>query len=208
MIEVAEYNNETAYYPPIQNPTEEVLCMLCDHLNGKLNKSFKTGHALNECHRCHECYKWDDDETNHSTRCTAKEEANGEHKVKRTERKEKKEIAKCKFWKKGKKGSCKYGDLCTFRHSDDQKARSAKVESGNITCNRCGEFGHHIKDCPPCGKCGNKYHKDENCFKCTGCEQWGHFKKNCTNAVCKECGDAHFSSYCPYMKKTQKRSSK
>ena len=193
-------------------PESQNMCMLCDHLNGKFDFSFRSNHTLDDCKRCHECYEWNfhdplckivmeakDAKAKEEEKIKNKKDENDEE-ARNEERKEerwKKEVAICKFWKNGQ---CKHGDFCSFRHSHDPLARSAKVESGNITCNRCGEFGHHIKNCPPCAKCGGKFHNEKSCKQCKQCEKWGHLEKNCN--TCRECGDHdHFTSSCPYMKR-------
>ena len=169
-------------------------CMLCAHLSKGMGL-FETDHSLDDCHRCPDCHGWDAERTSeqHSKFCLA-------YKQKGVSRKPAPfglpEVELCKFWKNGQ---CKFGLKCRYRHSEFSTARSAREESGNITCHECGVFGHHQRDCiAPCEKCDSEDHRTSKCIKCYGCQKWGHAKRECT--LCGNCRDNHTTRECPYMK--------
>jgi hypothetical protein len=171
---------------------EGPFCLLCDQLGGTKGH-YKTDHESGDCRRCESCKRWQKDGNleAHTAACRDGKIQQGSRK--KAPRLQKKALL-CKFFHQYK--HCRNGDMCSFRHEDE--FLSARNAAGNITCNHCKEFGHHMKDCPDgCRKCGNPDHFTFKCIKCFNCEKWGHHKKDCDQ--CEECGERHNTNKCPHM---------
>ena len=176
-------------------------CMLCAHLNSHsvIGRSvigvIDYNHDMDKCHRCPDCFAWDDQRSaeEHSKTCLAFKQ---KQVTKKPVPKGLPEVPLCKFWDQG---HCNFGNLCRNRHSESPLARSAREESGNITCRECGLFGHHQRDCiSPCNKCNSEEHTTSKCVRCYRCKEWGHAKWDCH--ICDECSDAHPTRECPFMR--------
>ena len=177
---------------------EEPFCDVCAHLGSTLGKTFGYNHLVDDCLRCPNswCARWQMTEEGYKTHasiCGVKQQPQQPQQPppqqqplqqlqQQPQRMRRPVIERCAFWFRGGRG-CLKGDVCPFRHSNDESVVSELERTGNMVCRVCNVRGHHQINCPTptmCGHCSSALHQTDRCYECYNCGEWGHRSFQCT----------------------------